>query len=249
MTEHPSGVQLKQLLSEQLEINERQAIAAHVDGCSECQETLTSLKEEAEIVRWRQRFAQAAPLSGEPTAIAGLKAPLPSYLESPFSPQPTLPPPLLAERFAGIAANLQRGGGNPEGDRPRPLPVGKTGGPFALDHAISLRQSAFDVALVDRDPLEGQRRLLGVVVRCGRLVIDVNRGIGQSVTVRMREEDYGLGNMTDRALGQTRLVLVYQRDEIFTGYVAVIDDGGSIAVELVANVRDPPCRNAGSTAK
>ena len=109
---------------------------------------------------------------------------------------------------------------------------------FAFDHAIGFRQSAFDVSLVDRNSLEGERRLLRIVVRRARPIVDLDCRFGQRVTVGMREEDHGLRNMTDHSFGQTRLVFIDQRDEIPARYVAIVDDGESTAIELTANVGD-----------
>ena len=48
----------------------------------------------------------------------------------------------------------------------------------------------------------------------------------------MREQQDRLRDMTDRPLGQTRLVIVDERDDVSARDVAVIDDGESGAIEI-----------------
>jgi hypothetical protein len=112
-----------------------------------------------------------------------------------------------------------------------------------FDHAIRVRQSAFDVSLVDRNLLEGKRRLLRIVVRRTRPIVDVNGGLGERVPVGVRQEDHGLRSMTGHAFGQTRLVLVDQCDEIPAGNIAIIHDRESTAIEFTANAGDLTGRN------
>ena len=48
----------------------------------------------------------------------------------------------------------------------------------------------------------------------------------------MREQQNRLGDVIDLVLGQTRLVVVDQRDDVAAGDVAIVDDGEAGGVEV-----------------
>ena len=54
----------------------------------------------------------------------------------------------------------------------------------------------------------------------------------------MGQQHDRLGEMTDLTLGQARLVVVYQGDDISAGHVAIVDDRESGGVAVVLNVDD-----------
>ena len=59
----------------------------------------------------------------------------------------------------------------------------------------------------------------------------------------VRDEQDRLGRVADRALGETRLIVVDQRDEVAAGDVAVVDDGEPVAVEVQADIGNFAGRN------
>jgi len=52
----------------------------------------------------------------------------------------------------------------------------------------------------------------------------------------VRQDQDGLGDVTDRALGQARLVVVDQRDDVASGDVVEVDDREPVRVERKGDV-------------
>ena len=57
------------------------------------------------------------------------------------------------------------------------------------------------------------------------------------------DQQDGLGHMTDRAFGQTRLIVLDQRDDVAAGDVAVVDDGEAVSVEIQPDAGNLAGRN------
>jgi hypothetical protein len=104
---------------------------------------------------------------------------------------------------------------------------------FAFDDVIRLRESLLEIALVDRDRLERHRRSGRIVVWNGCLVVDVNVGGEQTIPAGVRKDDDGFCDVANRALGQARLVVVDQRDDVSAGNVVSVDDREAGRVEVV----------------
>ena len=85
---------------------------------------------------------------------------------------------------------------------------------LALDDLVGGGEAGLEVALVDRDLLEDLRRPLRVEERLGRLVVDVHLGREQPLAVLVREQQDRLGDVAHDVLGQARLIVVDQRDDV-----------------------------------
>lgn len=113
---------------------------------------------------------------------------------------------------------------------------------FPLDHAVSVGESFRDLTLLDRNAFEHDGRQLGIVIGCRLAPPDVDGGGQQSIAVGVRQQDDGLGDMADEFLGKTRLVVIYQRNDVSPGNVVMVDDGEAGGVEVVADTGNFPCR-------
>jgi hypothetical protein len=69
-------------------------------------------------------------------------------------------------------------------------------------------------------------------MRCALPVFDLWIDPEQSLSVLMREQQDGLGGMSNHLSCQARLVIVDERDHVSSRNVAVIDDGEPAAIEI-----------------
>src|SRR5262245_3171224 len=67
---------------------------------------------------------------------------------------------------------------------------------------------------------------------CALPIVDLWIHLEQSLTVLMREQEDGLGGMSNHPRGQARLVIVDERDHVSARNVAMIDDGEPTAIEI-----------------
>ncbi len=102
---------------------------------------------------------------------------------------------------------------------------------LALDNLVGEPEAGLDVALVDGDRLEDLGRVQRVEDRLGRLVVDVDVGRDQALPILVREQQDRLRDVPDHVLGQARLIVDDERDDVAAGDVAVIDDGEARRVE------------------
>ncbi len=75
-------------------------------------------------------------------------------------------------------------------------------------------------------------RGLRIEIRRGGAIVDLDVGRQQTLAILVREQQDRLGDVPDRPLGQTRLIVFDQRDDIPAGNVAMIDDGEAGGVEV-----------------
>ena len=59
----------------------------------------------------------------------------------------------------------------------------------------------------------------------------------QAFAIGVREQQNRLGEVIDLVLGQARLIVVDERDDVASGDVAVVDDGEAGGVEVEADAR------------
>ena len=117
---------------------------------------------------------------------------------------------------------------------------------LALDDDGGVGQASLDRALGDRDRLERTIRTLGIEDRGLRRVINLDAGAADAFGVGVRKEQNRLGEVIDLVLGQARLILVDQRDDVLAGDVAVVDDGESGLVEIETNGVERSARDRGA---
>ena len=84
---------------------------------------------------------------------------------------------------------------------------------------------------------DGGRRFRVVDGRRGP-VVDRHLGGEQRLAVLVRQQQDRLRHVADRPLGQARLIVLDQRDDVAAGNVAVVDDGEAGGVEIEADVRN-----------
>jgi hypothetical protein len=117
---------------------------------------------------------------------------------------------------------------------------------FAFDDLISLSERRCDRALFDDDRLERAIRSLGIDDRRLRRVLDIDLGVEQALALRVSNQQERLSHMKDVVLGQTRLIVVDQRNDVAPGNVAEIDDGEAGGVEGEADVGQASARDGGA---
>ena len=78
---------------------------------------------------------------------------------------------------------------------------------------------------------------------CRLAVVDLHVGREQGVAILVREQQDRLGEVPDVALGEARLVVVDQRDDVASRNVAEVDDGETGRVEVAADGGDVAGRN------
>ena len=111
---------------------------------------------------------------------------------------------------------------------------------LAFDDHVRLGEALVDRALVDRDVLERRASIArdrrAPAAACSR---SCTSAAGQPLAIRVREQQNRLGEVIDLVLGQARLVVVDERDDVAAGDVAEVDDGEAGGVEVEADgVRD-----------
>ena len=111
---------------------------------------------------------------------------------------------------------------------------------LAFDNLVGEAEAGLDVALADGDRLEDLGRVQRIEHRLGRLVLDVDVGRDQALPIRMREQQDRLRVVPDHPLGQARLIVDDERDDVAPWDVAVIDDGEPGLVEQEVHRADAP---------
>ena len=111
---------------------------------------------------------------------------------------------------------------------------------LAFDDLVSEPEPGLDVALADADSLEDLGRVQRIEDRLGRLVLDVHVGREQALSFRMREQQHRFREVADDVLGEARLVVDDQGDDVSPGNVAVIDDGEARLVEQQVHRPEAP---------
>ena len=114
---------------------------------------------------------------------------------------------------------------------------------LALDDDGGVGEASLDRALGDREGLERTIRTLGIEERGLRSVINLDAGAVHPLGVGVREEQYRLGDVVDLVLGQARLIVVDQRDDVLAGDVAVVGDGESGLIEIETDGVERPARD------
>ena len=114
---------------------------------------------------------------------------------------------------------------------------------FALDDHVGGLEPLVEVPLLDGDLLESRGGGFRIVMRRRRAVVDAHVGCQQSLAILMDQNQHRLGRMSHEALGQTRLVLVNQRDDVSARHVPGVDDGETGAIEVELHVDDLARRN------
>ncbi len=109
---------------------------------------------------------------------------------------------------------------------------------FAFDDLVGIGKARVEIAFVDGERLEHQRRCGRVVVRRRGPVVDVDVRRQQAIAILVRQNQNRLSDVTDRPLGQARLVLLDERDDVASGNVACVDDGEAGGVEVEGDVGD-----------
>ncbi len=95
------------------------------------------------------------------------------------------------------------------------------------------------------DRFERRRGRLRIKVRSGFAVGDLHVGSQQPVSVFVCEQQDGLGHVPNGALGQARLILFNQGNDVAAGYVTKINDDEAGPIGGQPNVDDLPGRDRG----
>jgi hypothetical protein len=114
---------------------------------------------------------------------------------------------------------------------------------LALDNLVSLGQAGVEIAFVDGDRLERENRHRRIVVGSFGAIGDANIGGPQPIAVVVHQDQDGLGDVTDRAPREARLVVVDERDDVASGDVVEIDNRKAVRVEREGDVGDRSCRD------
>src|SRR5687767_4866974 len=117
-----------------------------------------------------------------------------------------------------------------------------SGAVFALHDDLRSCQGGVDIALVDAEMLEDLRGPERVEEWLERLVVDFYARATQHVEVLVRQQHNRLCDVPNLLLGEQRLIVLDQRDDVTASDVAVIDDRESCTIELKAEIADAPTR-------
>jgi hypothetical protein len=108
---------------------------------------------------------------------------------------------------------------------------------------MCLREPALEISLLDHEALKRARRSQWVEDRIATLVVDLDLRGQQLLAILVREQQDRLGDVSDLALDQARLVVVDQRDDVPAGDVAPVADDEPGRIEIQSNRPNAPTRD------
>ena len=111
---------------------------------------------------------------------------------------------------------------------------------LALDDDVRRPESFVEAALLDGDRLEHGGRLPRIEDRRRFAIVDLHVGGEEPLAIFVREQQNRLGHVADLALGEARLIVVYERDDVPARDVPEIHDREAGRVEVQADAAISP---------
>ena len=103
---------------------------------------------------------------------------------------------------------------------------------LALDDDVGEREAVRDIPLLDPDRLEHRRRRLVVVQRRGLAIVDLHVRREQRLAIFVSQQQNRFREMANRPLGEARLVVLDQRDDVAAGDISEVHDREASGVEI-----------------
>ena len=113
---------------------------------------------------------------------------------------------------------------------------------LAFDDGVGRGKTAREVALFDHDFLECLSGSLRVIDGVRRPILDCDPRVHELFFFRVREKQNRFRDVAHPPLGQARLVVLYERDDVPSGNVAEVHDRETVALERATDGKDIPAR-------